>query len=87
MSAGERPNSVGGSDGLFIPFTQPMESAGTQKSSASPSQKRTTVPIRTEEEQQTAAKERQLQEALAEGDARRKSLGKQCISFSLYNPK
>ena len=47
----------------------------TAARSQSPTRSPTRVSVRTEEEQQAAAKERERQEALAYKDARRKSLG------------
>ena len=63
---------MSGNNGLPNPFEGPADPT----TSFSPSQNRTKVAIRTEAEQHAAAKERERQEVLAHGDARRKSLGK-----------
>ena len=53
-----------------------MEVNEIDSQSLSPVQGQTRIAVRTEEEQQAAAKERARQELLAHKDARRKSLGK-----------
>ena len=60
--------------GLPNPFqTSPMQK---YSSSQSPARSPTRIAVRSEEEQQAAAKERERQEKLANRDARRKSLGR-----------
>lgn len=75
-------NPVSGSHGLPNPFEGPAD----PKTSLSPSQSQTMVAVRTEAEQQAAAKERERKEVLAHKDARRKSLGKSTI-IMLYFPR
>ena len=67
-----------GSQKLPNPFTASPRLA--MEKSLSPSRSPTRVAVRTEEEQQAAAKERERQEVLAYKDARRKSLGEPPIS-------
>lgn len=57
------------------PLKGSVESNLAQSSISSPSRHRTRVAVRTEEEQQAAAKDREQQEALDHKNARRKSLG------------
>lgn len=71
-------NPVSGSHGLPNPFEGPAD----QTASLSPSQGQTKVAVRTEAEQQAAAKERERQEVLAHKDARRKSLANRRVSFA-----
>ena len=57
------------------PFGDSPPKSPTKKVSHSPSRSQTKIAIRTEEEQQAAAREKERQEILAHRDARRKSLG------------
>lgn len=64
--------------GLPNPFeTSPTPGASKSRS---PARSPTRIAVRTEEEQQAAAKERERQEILANRDARRKSLGKSTLT-------
>lgn len=71
--------SVTGSGVLSNPFGTPLETPPTTESPPSELMQEMRVAVRTEEEQQAAAKERQKQEVLDRRDARRKSLGKQTL--------
>lgn len=73
-------NPVSGSHGLPNPFEGPADPT----TSLSPPQSQTKVAVRTEAEQQAAAKERERQEVLAHKDARRKSLGKSTNSMLYF---
>lgn len=57
------------------PFGGPLEAMDNASHLLFPVQGQTRVAVRTEEEQQEAAKERARQDVLAHKDARRKSLG------------
>lgn len=66
------------------------ESSGSismQPGPISPSQYRTRIVVRSEEEQQAAAKERERHELLAHKEARRKSLGETLMDFSYTGGK
>lgn len=73
----EKP--VTGAESLPNPFV-----ASPQKTD-SPSRSPTRVAVRTEEEQQAAAKERERQEMLSHKDARRKSLGESVVKILCKN--
>lgn len=62
-------------DGSSVPISSKSELV-------SPSQYRTRIVVRSEEEQQAAAKERERHELLAHKEARRKSLGETMIEFT-----
>lgn len=70
-----------GASGLQNPFDASPSLAASKRQTPSRSPAR--VAVRTEEEQQAAAKERERQEVLAHRDARRKSLGKSPTFFAL----
>jgi len=75
-------SSVDQSSGLPNPFEGSPTRAGPK--SYSPNRSPARVALRTEEEQQAAAKERERQELLAHKDARRKSLGTLMRGSSRY---
>ncbi len=68
-----KQSASNGSPGLQNPFDASPKSAAAN--AQSPSRSPARVAVRTEEEQQAAAKERERQEVLAHRHARRKSLG------------
>lgn len=70
-SVWKNSNPVAESHGVPNLFEGPTEVINSQ----SPSQRQTRVLVRTEAEQEAAAKERLRQEVLAHKDARRRSLG------------
>lgn len=82
VSVWKNSNPVTGSHGLPNPFEGPADST----TSLSPSQNQTKVAVRTEAEQQAAAKARERQEILNHKDARRKSLGQSTESM-LYSKR
>ena len=76
-----KKSTVSGSQSLSNPFApSPRLAVGN---TLSPSRSPTRVAVRTEEEQQAAAKERERQEAMAHKDARRKSLGETPMPLDL----
>ena len=62
--------------GLPNPFGGSLEPANVESQSQSPLLQETRIAVRTEDEQQAAAKERERRELIERRDARRKSLGK-----------
>ncbi|KAL9614273.1 MAG: hypothetical protein Q9167_001229 [Letrouitia subvulpina] len=72
LSGAELPNPFGG----------PSPSSANRRTTGSPSRGQTKVAVRTEEEQQAAAKERERLEMLAHGNTRRKSLANRRVSFA-----
>ena len=68
-------NDLVGLHNLPNPFGGHPEVIDDVSHSTSPTQGQTRIAVRTEEEQQAAAKERARQDLLAHKDARRKSLG------------
>lgn len=78
-------NPVSGSNELPNPFEIPASLTNSTSDLLSPSEGQTRVAVRTETEQQAAAKERERQEVLAHKDARRKSLGGSNEKFRVSN--
>jgi len=68
-------NDLLGLHNLPNPFGDPSEVIDNVSHSISPIQGQTRIAVRTEEEQQAAAKERARQESLAHKDVRRNPLG------------
>lgn len=73
--------SIGESNSMFDSSEGSSASISSKPAPVSPSQYRTRIVVRSEEEQQAAAKERERHELLAHKEARRKSLGKTTINL------